>query len=164
MDTVRVGLIGSGFVSAIHHEALRRVPGAEVIAVASPTAGHAARFGGERGFAHAFDDVRALLDLKAVDLVVLGLPNDLHCETTVLAAVSARIQRQEIVADRSKSFRIVLTESVLRYQVCPPAEMLAVAGLTSTVAALPSRTAISTLFPSRCVTEIINEARGGFPR
>ena len=25
MDTVRVGLIGSGFVSAIHHEALRRV-------------------------------------------------------------------------------------------------------------------------------------------
>jgi transcriptional regulator with XRE-family HTH domain len=46
-------------------------------------------------------------------------------ETTVLAAVSARIQRQEIVADRSKSFRIVLTESVLKYQVCPPAEMLA---------------------------------------
>ena len=48
MDTVRVGLIGSGFVTAIHHEAFRRVPGAAVIAVASPTPGHAERFAIER--------------------------------------------------------------------------------------------------------------------
>ena len=44
MNTVRVGLIGSGFVSALHHEAFRRIPGAEVVAVASPTPGHAERF------------------------------------------------------------------------------------------------------------------------
>jgi predicted dehydrogenase len=43
METVRVGLIGSGFVSAIHAEALRRVPGAAIVAVASPTPGHAER-------------------------------------------------------------------------------------------------------------------------
>ncbi len=86
MDTVRVGLIGSGFISAIHHEAIRRVPGAEVIAVASPTLSHAERFAVERGISHHFTDYRGLLDLKEVDLVVLGLPNDLHCEATCLAA------------------------------------------------------------------------------
>src|SRR5436190_344673 len=90
METVRVGLIGSGFVSAIHHEALRRVPGAEVVAVASPTPGHAERFASERGIPHAFADARSILDLKAVDLVVLGLPNDLHCETVVRAAEAGR--------------------------------------------------------------------------
>ncbi len=86
MDTVRVGLIGSGFVTAIHHEAFRRVPGAAVIAVASPTPGHAERFAIERGISHHFTDYRGLLDLKDVDLVVLGLPNDLHAEATCLAA------------------------------------------------------------------------------
>jgi myo-inositol 2-dehydrogenase/D-chiro-inositol 1-dehydrogenase len=86
MDTVRVGLIGSGFITAIHHEALLRVPGAEVIAVASPTPGHAERFAVDRGISHHFTDYRSLLDLKDVDLVVLGLPNDLHCDATCLAA------------------------------------------------------------------------------
>lgn len=90
METVRVGLIGSGFITAIHHEAFRRVPGAEVIAVTSPTAGRAERFAAERGIPHAFTDLRALLDLKAVDLVVLGLPNDLHCETVVQAAAAGK--------------------------------------------------------------------------
>src|SRR4051812_43623628 len=90
MDTVRVGLIGSGFISAIHHEALRRLPGVEVIAVASPTPGNAARFAAERAIPHALTDARALFDLKAVDLVVLGLPNDLHCEAVVGAAEAGK--------------------------------------------------------------------------
>jgi myo-inositol 2-dehydrogenase / D-chiro-inositol 1-dehydrogenase len=86
MDTVRVGLIGSGFISSIHHEAFRNVRGSEVVAVASPTPGRAEKFAEERGIAHHFTDFRRLLDLKAVDLVVLGIPNDLHCEVTCLAA------------------------------------------------------------------------------
>src|SRR5262245_6424484 len=90
MDTVRVGLVGSGFVSAIHYEALRRVPGVEILAVASPTPGHAERFAAERAIPHHFTDERSLFDLKAIDLVVLGHPNDLHCETTVRAAQAGK--------------------------------------------------------------------------
>ena len=89
-DTVRVGLIGSGFITSIHTEALRRVAGAEVVAVASPTPGRAERFAAERRIAHHFTDYRALLDLKEVDLVVLGIPNDLHCEVTCLAAEAGK--------------------------------------------------------------------------
>lgn len=90
MDTVRIGLIGSGFVSAIHHEALRQVAGAEVVAVASPTPGNAERFAAERGIPHHHTDYRAILDRKDVNLVVLGLPNDLHCEAAVLAAQAGK--------------------------------------------------------------------------
>jgi myo-inositol 2-dehydrogenase / D-chiro-inositol 1-dehydrogenase len=90
MDTVRVGLIGSGFVTAIHFEALRAAQGAEVVAVASPSPGHAERFAAERGIANHFTDYRTLLDLKTIDLVVLGLPNDLHCEVTCQAAAAGK--------------------------------------------------------------------------
>ena len=96
MDSVRVGLIGSGFVSAIHYEALRQVAGAQVIAVASPSPGHAERFAAERSIPHHFTDYRAVLDLKDVDLVVLGLPNDLHCEATCLAAEA----RKHVVVEK----------------------------------------------------------------
>src|SRR5438105_15913809 len=90
MDTVRVGLIGSGFVTAIHYEALRRVGGARVVAVASPSPGHAERFAAERQIPHHFTDYRAVLDLPEVDLVVLGIPNDLHCEVTCQAAEAGK--------------------------------------------------------------------------
>jgi myo-inositol 2-dehydrogenase / D-chiro-inositol 1-dehydrogenase len=90
METVRVGLVGSGFVTAIHHEAFRLVPGAQVVGVASPTPGRAERFATERGILFHAMDYRALYDRKDIDLVVLGLPNDLHCEATVLAAQAGK--------------------------------------------------------------------------
>ena len=90
MDTVRVGLVGSGFITAIHAEALGQVAGAEVVAVASPTPGHAERFAAERGIPHHATDYRALYDRKDIDLIVLGLPNDRHCEAAVLAAEAGK--------------------------------------------------------------------------
>jgi predicted dehydrogenase len=89
-ETVRIGLIGSAFVSSIHEEAFRTVPGAQVLAVASPTAGNAERFATERGIPHHFTDYRAVLDLKDIDLVVLGLPNHLHSEVTCAAAQAGK--------------------------------------------------------------------------
>jgi predicted dehydrogenase len=86
MDTVRVGLVGSGFVSAIHFEAFRSARGAQVVGVASPSPGNAARFAAERQIPFHATDYRALFDRNDIDLVVLGLPNDLHRDATVLAA------------------------------------------------------------------------------
>ena len=84
---VKVGLIGSGFVADIHAHAFKHfVPNAEVIAVASPTPGKAARFAKERGIPHAFEDYRDLLAMKEIDMVTLGVPNDLHCQITLDAA------------------------------------------------------------------------------
>ncbi len=90
MKTIRVGLIGSGFISAIHFEALSRLPGVEVVAVSSPTPGHSEAFAAARGISHAFSDYQVLLDYRPIDLVVLGLPNYLHHDMTIRAAAAGK--------------------------------------------------------------------------
>ncbi len=90
MDTVKVGLIGTGFVADIHAAALAVVPEAEVVAVASPTPGKAKAFAEERGIARAFEDYRDLLGVDEVEMVTLGLPNDLHCRAACDAAAAGK--------------------------------------------------------------------------
>ena len=89
-DKVRVGLVGSGFISAIHADALKRCAGAEIVAVASPTRGKAGAFARRHGIPRHFTDYRKLLELDEIDLVVLGIPNDLHCEVTLNAAAAGK--------------------------------------------------------------------------
>ena len=86
-ERVRVGIIGSGFVADIHAHAFGKfVPDAEVVAVASPTPGKAARFARERGILHDFEDYHDLLALDQIDLITIAVPNDLHCQITIDAA------------------------------------------------------------------------------
>src|SRR5947209_8026186 len=90
MRVVRVGLVGSQFISSIHLEALRSVPGAEVIAVTSATEAHAAAFAARHSIPQWFTDYRKMYALRELDLIVLGLPNDLHCDATVAAAQAGK--------------------------------------------------------------------------
>src|SRR6267154_1653355 len=83
---VRVGLIGSGSISTIHAEALKQCGEAEIIAVASPSNGKAESFAKKYGIAHSFIDHRKLLEMDELDLVVIGVPNDFHCQITLDAA------------------------------------------------------------------------------
>jgi predicted dehydrogenase len=87
---VRVGLIGSQFVSEIHAESLKRVALAEVVAVASRTEAHAVAFAQKHGIPHAFTDYREMLKMDELDVVVLGIPNDLHAEATIAAAAAGK--------------------------------------------------------------------------
>ncbi|HPD15501.1 MAG TPA: Gfo/Idh/MocA family oxidoreductase [Planctomycetota bacterium] len=90
MTPVGVGLVGSQFVSTIHAEALKRVPRARLAAVASPTPGHAVAFARAHGIPHAFTDYRRMLEMPEVDLVVIGAPNDVHCQITCHAAAAGK--------------------------------------------------------------------------
>jgi predicted dehydrogenase len=90
MKPVRVGLVGSQFVSTIHFESLRSVPGVEVVAVTSATEAHAREFAERHGIRRWFTDYRKMYELPGLDLVVLGLPNDLHCDATVAAAAAGK--------------------------------------------------------------------------
>ena len=86
---LKIGLIGSGFVADLHAYAFKHfVREAEVVAVASPHG--AQKFAAERGIAQAFDDYRDLLALKDLDMVSLGIPNDLHCQVTLDAAAAGK--------------------------------------------------------------------------
>jgi predicted dehydrogenase len=90
MDRVRIGLIGSGFITSLHAEAFQHCAAAELVAVASPTAGRAETFAGRFRIPRHFTDWRKLVELKDVDVVVIGAPNDLHCAMTVAAAASGK--------------------------------------------------------------------------
>ena len=76
-ETVKVGMIGTGFVGDIHHIAFRDwVPNAEMIAVASPN--NADAFAKERGIPNAYSDYNEMLKNTEIDVVDIGIPNDLH--------------------------------------------------------------------------------------
>jgi len=89
-NPVRIGLIGSQFISSIHAEALKQVPDAQLLAVASPTQGHAAAFARKHGVLRHYTDYHQLLALDTIDIVIIGVPNQLHCQVTVEAAAAGK--------------------------------------------------------------------------
>src|ERR1700676_1655705 len=84
--TVRIGLLGSGFVSTFYMLGLQDVAGWEVAVVASPSADRAQGFAKKWNIAEATTDVHGVIDRKDLDLIVLGVPNQVHKELAVLCA------------------------------------------------------------------------------
>lgn len=87
---VGVGLIGSQFISTIHAEAFKSVSEGELLAVMSPTAGHAKAFADKHYIPNHFTDLDQMLSMKEIDMVVIGAPNYLHCEITQKAAKAGK--------------------------------------------------------------------------
>jgi len=87
---VKVGLIGSQFISTIHAEALHRVPEAEIIAVMSPTESHVREFARKFNIPRYFTNLDQLLALEELDMIVIGAPNYLHCDITLKAAAAGK--------------------------------------------------------------------------
>jgi predicted dehydrogenase len=87
---VQVGLIGSQFISAIHAESLLACQHARIAAVASPTPGNAAQFAARFNIPNAFTDYRELLARPEIRMVVVGVPNDLHCQVVLDAAAAGK--------------------------------------------------------------------------
>jgi predicted dehydrogenase len=90
MRAVGVGIIGSQFISSIHAEALRAYPPAEIRAVASPTPGHARAFAERFSIPQALTDYKKMLAMPEIDMVVVGVPNDLHHRITLDAAEAGK--------------------------------------------------------------------------
>jgi len=85
---MRVGIIGASFAQAAYLPALRHVPGAEVVAVASARRSSAQAAATAFGMPHAYDDWRHMLAAHPFDLVCIATPTVLHAPQT-LAALAA---------------------------------------------------------------------------
>ncbi len=85
---MRVGIIGASFAQTAYLPALRHVPGAEVVAVASARLASAQRAASAFGVPHAYDDWRQMLAAHAFDLVCIATPTVQHAPQT-LAAIAA---------------------------------------------------------------------------
>jgi len=87
---VNVGFLGSKFIGTIHAESFARMPDAEVLAVASPTPGNADAFAKKHGIPHSFTDYHDLLAIDEIDVVLVGIPNHLHCQATCDIAAAGK--------------------------------------------------------------------------
>ncbi len=86
MATVRVGLIGAGFIAELHATALTGVRNAELVAIASGRGERARELAGRFGIPHVEPSGETLLERDDVDVVLLAVPNDLHAPLCIAAA------------------------------------------------------------------------------
>ena len=87
---VGVGLIGSQFIASIHADSFQKIKDAELLAVMSPTPGHASKFAEKFNIPKHFTELDAMLAMDEIDMVVLGAPNFLHCEITLKVAAAGK--------------------------------------------------------------------------
>src|SRR5436190_15747253 len=84
--TVRIGLLGSGFVSNFYMLGLRDVSGWEMPVVASSDADHARRFAEKWNIPEATSDVYGVIVRSDLNLIVLGVPNHVHKDLAIRCA------------------------------------------------------------------------------
>lgn len=86
---MRWGIVGTGTIAGLFAEALARVPGATLAAVASRDEGRARAFGAAFGATEVAADAGALAALPSVDVVYVATPNHRH-EPDALAVIAAK--------------------------------------------------------------------------
>ncbi|PPH50729.1 Gfo/Idh/MocA family protein [Rathayibacter sp. AY1E2] len=84
---LRVGVLGGGFMAAVHSRAARSA-GAVLAGVASSTPEKGERAAAELGVERAYPDARALIEDESIDLVHVCTPNATHA-ALALAAIEA---------------------------------------------------------------------------
>lgn len=116
-DKVGIGIIGSQFISSIHAEALKSVPDAQIIAVMSPTEGNAKEFATKHNIPNHFTKLDELLALKEIDMIIIGAPNNVHCDITLKAAKAGK----HIVVEKPMCMN--LAEADLMIETCKEANL-----------------------------------------
>jgi predicted dehydrogenase len=110
---VKVGIIGSGFEADIHAESFRIMPeAAVVVAIASPTPGHAARLAERYCIPRVFTDYREMLRENDIEMVTITAPNSLHARMTVDIANAGK----HVVCE--KPLCMTLDEADLMIETC----------------------------------------------
>lgn len=86
--SVRVGLLGTGFIADYHHAALVQVSGVEIAAVCDVSLVRAERFAASKGIAKAYSDLATMIAAERLDVVHVLTPPNLHARLAldVLAA------------------------------------------------------------------------------
>jgi predicted dehydrogenase len=78
METIKAGVIGTGFIGPAHIEALRRLGCVEVVGLAEYSEEVAEAKAAELHIPQAYGDYRDLLDAKDIQTVHICSPNNLH--------------------------------------------------------------------------------------
>ena len=109
-EKVKVGIIGSQFEADIHAASFRMAGGeAEVVAVASPTPGHAADLAERYAIPRVFTDYRKMLQERDIEMITIAAPNYLHHQITLDCARAGK----HIVCEKPLCMTIAEGEEML---------------------------------------------------
>lgn len=78
METLKTAVVGLGFIGPAHIEALRRIPGIEVVAISHHTREKAEAKARQLQVPKAYTDFYEMLDQEQLDCVHICTPNHLH--------------------------------------------------------------------------------------
>lgn len=87
---IRVGVIGTGFSAESHADALRRLPGVQLAAIASRSPDRAAEAARRHGAARAYENPEQLIDDQDVDAVHVCTVNRLHSDLSARALAAGK--------------------------------------------------------------------------
>lgn len=118
MDKIKVGVIGAGYIGMVHLEMLRRIPEAEVVAVADPNLDLARRAGEKLGIPHVHAEAEAVLSDPGIQVVHVCAPNNVHFD----------INREAILAGKD-----ILSEKPLALDSRESGELCRLAGERGTL-------------------------------
>lgn len=85
MERCRIGLIGLGFIGALHARIIYEASNAELVAVADLNTKLAQEFGEKYG-CHVYSDYKEMMQKEELDAVDICVPEDFHVETAVNVA------------------------------------------------------------------------------
>ena len=94
--TFRVGIIGAGMMGKLHTEAIRRIPGVEVVALADPNQETAERVCREMFIPNAFTSASEMIAQASLDAVHVCTPNFAHypvCKEAILAGINVYCEK-----------------------------------------------------------------------
>jgi predicted dehydrogenase len=121
MKTIKVGLIGTGYIGMVHLEMLRRLGGVEVVAVADTNKVLAEAAAAKFGIRRLYADAGGLIADEEVEVVHNCAPNNVHFEISSLAI---------------RTGKDVLSEKPLALDSRESAELLALAEKHGTLTAI----------------------------
>jgi len=90
METIKVGVIGTGFSASFHIESLRRIPEVEIVAIAGRTEERAQEAAKKYNIPKHYGDYHALIEDEAVEVVHNCTPNRLHYEINEAAMLAGK--------------------------------------------------------------------------
>lgn len=82
MEQLRVGIVGAGYIGKKHIEAVRRIPGAEIVGVVDADVGCARRIAREMNIPHAYGTADEMLARAKAEVVHVCTPTALHYEVS----------------------------------------------------------------------------------
>jgi len=110
---VKVGIIGSQFQGLCHAESLTQVSDeVELVAIASPTPGNAAKLAEQYNIPRVFTDYKEMLAEEDIEMVTIAAPNYLHAQMTVDIAAAGK----HVLCE--KPLCVTLEEADLMVETC----------------------------------------------